>query len=58
VGKREGKFRLGKLSLDGRMLFIWIFRKFNVEALTAFQMSQVRDRWRALVNMEINIHVL
>jgi len=36
VGKTEGKRQIGRPRLDGRIIAIWIFKKRDVEAWTAF----------------------
>jgi len=48
---------LGDPVVDGRIILGWIFRKWDVGVWTGFEMSQDRDRWRALVNAVMNLRV-
>jgi hypothetical protein len=39
--------------IDGKVIFIWIFRKLG----HGLDLAQNRDRWRALVNAIMNLFV-
>jgi hypothetical protein len=52
VGKPDGK---GEPGLDGRIILEWIFRKWNIGDW--IELAQDTDRWRALVNVAINLQV-
>ena len=41
--------------VDGRIILIWIFRKWDVGGLDWIEMAQDRNRWRALVNVVMNL---
>jgi hypothetical protein len=41
VGKPEGKNHLGDPGVDGRIILIWIFRKWNVEAWTGWSWLRI-----------------
>jgi len=53
AGFRWGNLRerdhLEDLGVDGRLILRWIFRKW-VGGMDWIDLTQVRDRWRALVN--------
>jgi hypothetical protein len=44
--------------LDVRIILSWIFRKYNRGAIDRTDLTQDRDRWRALVNAVVNLRVL
>jgi len=54
LGKADGT-PPGKQSVDGRIILRWIFRKWNVRDW--IDVTQDRDRWRALVNAVMNLRV-
>ena len=57
VGKPEEGDRLEDPSIDGRIVLIWIFRKWDVQGLDWTDMVQDRDRWQALVNVAMNLRL-
>jgi hypothetical protein len=48
---------LGDPGVDGRIILRWIFRKWDVVGMDWIELAQDRARWRALVNVVINIRV-
>ena len=50
--------QLGDPGLDGRIIFRWIFRQWDVGGMDWIELAQDRDRWRALVNAVMNFRVL
>ena len=57
VGKPEEGDHLEDPSIDGRIILIWIFRKWNVWGLDWTDMVQDRDKWQALVNVAMNLRL-
>jgi hypothetical protein len=43
--------------VDGRIILRWVFRKWGVGALNWIKLAQHKDRWRTLVNAEMNFRV-
>jgi hypothetical protein len=43
--------------LEGRIILRWVFRKWPMGAIELIDLSQDRDRWRALVNVVMNLRV-
>ena len=43
--------------VDGRIILIWIFRKWDEEAWTGLIWLKLRVRWLALVNAVMNLRV-
>ena len=56
-GNVRERDQLGDPGVDGRIILIWIFRKWDVGAMDWFELAQGRDRWRALVNTVMNLRV-
>jgi len=48
---------LGDPAIDGRIILRWIFRKWDVGDVDWIELAQDRDRWRALVNVVMNLRV-
>ena len=55
-GNLKERDHFGDPGVDGRIIFRWIFRKWDVEVRT-IELAQERDRWRALVNAIMNLRV-
>jgi len=43
--------------VDGRIILIWIFIKWDVGGMGWIELVQDRDRWRALTNAIMNLWV-
>jgi hypothetical protein len=43
--------------VDGRIIVKWIFKKWDGGGLDWIDMAQDRDRWRAVVNVVMNLRV-
>ena len=43
--------------VDGRLILIWIIRKWDEGVIDWIDLPQERDRWRALVNAVMNLRV-
>ena len=43
--------------IDGKIILRWIFREWDVGGKDWIDLAQDRDRWRALVNAVMNLHV-
>ena len=56
MGKPEGKRSLGRGGVDGRVILIWIFRKYDV-GYGLDRAALNRDRWPALVTAVMNLRV-
>jgi hypothetical protein len=52
VGKAEGKRPLGRPRHNGKIILIWIFRKFEGVVGTGY-----RDKWWELVSTAKNLRV-
>jgi hypothetical protein len=48
---------LGDPGVDGRIILLWIFRKWDVRGMDWIELAQDRDRWRALVNTVMKLRV-
>jgi hypothetical protein len=53
---REGG-HLEDPDIDGRIILRWIFRKWDGGDMDCIYLAQDRDRWRALVNVVVNLQV-
>jgi hypothetical protein len=56
VGKFAGREYLKDPGVDGRVILKWIFKKWK-GGIAWSDLSQDRDRWRALVNAVMNHRV-
>jgi hypothetical protein len=56
VGRPEGRRPLGRPSIDGRIIFKWIFKKWD-GGMNWIELAQDRGRRRALVNAVMNLRV-
>jgi hypothetical protein len=43
--------------VDWRIILRWIFRKGDGGSMDWIELTEVRDRWRALVNAVMNLRV-
>jgi hypothetical protein len=48
---------LGDPGIDGRITLGWSFRKWDVRGMDWIELAKDRDRWRALVNVVMNLWV-
>ena len=56
-GNLRERDHLGDLGVDGRIILGQIFRKLDVGGMDWIELAQDRDRWRALVNVVMNLWV-
>ena len=42
---------LGDSGVDGRIIFRWIFTKWDVGGMDWIELAQDREKWRALVHL-------
>ena len=54
-GNVRGRDHLGDPGIDGRIIFRWIFRKWNVWGLDWMELAEDRDSWRAVMNAVMNL---
>jgi len=56
-GNLRGRDHLEDPNVDVRVILRWIFRKSDVGVWTGSELVQDVDRWRALVNLVMNVWV-
>ena len=56
-GNLAERDHLEDLSVDGRIIFKWLFKKLDVGGMDWFDLAQDRDRWRAVVNAVMTLRV-
>jgi hypothetical protein len=62
LGERHNEYNkyivgFGDPGIDGRIILRWNFRKWDVGGMDWIELAQDRDRWRALVNVVMNLRV-
>jgi hypothetical protein len=57
VRKHEIKSPLGDPGVDGRIILRWILQEVGCVVMDWIELSQDRDRWRAVVNVVMNLWV-
>ena len=57
VGNLRKREHLQDPDVDARIILRWVFSKWDVWDMDWTELSQDRDRWRALVNAVMNIRV-
>ena len=55
MGKTEGKVPLGRLKLRWENVFKMDFQEVGCLGMYWIEMTKVREMWRTLVNVEMNI---
>jgi hypothetical protein len=48
---------LGDPGVDGRIISKWIFMKWDEGGMDWIDLTQIRDRWQALVNAVMKLRV-
>ena len=49
---------MGDKGVDGKIIFSWIFRKWDMEGMDWLDLAQDKDMWWALVTAVMNFRVL
>jgi hypothetical protein len=61
MGRRENAYRLlvGKQDqgVGGRIILRWILERQDGGGMDQIDLAEDSDRWRALVNMEMNLRI-
>jgi len=56
-GNLRERDNLGDPGIDGRIILRWIFRNWDVGGMDWIELTEDRDRWRAVVNVVMNLRV-
>jgi hypothetical protein len=56
-GKLRKRDHKGDTGLDGRIIFKWIFKKWDVGGVDWIKLTQDMGRWWTLVNVVTNLRV-
>jgi len=56
-GNLRERDHLGESGVDGRIILRWIFRKWDVGGMDWIEVAHDKDRWRAVVNVVMNLWV-
>ena len=56
-GNLRERDHLGYPGVDGWIILMWVFRKWDVGGMDWIDLAQDRDRWRALVNAVMKLRV-
>jgi hypothetical protein len=56
VGRPERRNQLEYPGVDGRIILKWIFKKWD-GGMDWIDVAQDRDRWRAILNVVMNLRV-
>jgi hypothetical protein len=46
-----------EIGVDGRIILRWVFRKVGCGSMDWIDLAQDRNRWRAVVNVVMNLRV-
>ena len=57
MGRSEGNNDFEDLGVDGRIILKRILKKCDLDSVGWIDLYQDRDRWRALVNVAMNLRV-
>ena len=56
-GNLKGRDHLEDPGIDGRIIIRWTFRKWAGRGMNCIHLAQDKDRWWALVNSIMDLHV-
>jgi len=57
LGNLKERDHLGKQGVDGKIILRWIFRKWDVWRTDWIELTQDREKWRALVTAVMILRV-